>query len=80
MIFSGKLNFFILFLFSFTLSAEVSVGLSKKSIKKGEPLYLIVEANGGESVENRRHVHSAKGVTAEFIGTEQSSKVRFFLF
>ncbi len=72
MTFSGRLNCIVFILFSFALSAEVTVRISQNKIKKGEPLYLLVEANAGENVENRRHIHSAKGVTAEFIGTEQS--------
>ncbi len=65
----------LLLLFSFSLSAESFFRLSKESILKGEPLTAQFEFKGGVNVKVPKNIISQNGVTAEYIGTEESVSI-----
>jgi hypothetical protein len=71
-------KFFLVFLFSFLgtqIWADPSFRLSKDSILKGEPLTAQFEFKGGVSIKVPKNIISQNGVTAEYIGTEESVSI-----
>ena len=61
--------------FGFSLSAESVFRLSKESVLKGEPLTAQFEFKGGVNVKVPKNIISQNGVTAEYIGTEESVSI-----